>query len=164
MTKSRGLHATHVIGSASERFWVKVEVRGNDECWPWTAGTYRSGYGQFGVSRDRNVAAHVFAYEECVGPVPEGLVLDHLCHNGDEVCFGSSTCPHRKCCNPIHLLPRTRRANVLAGKTRPAANLLKTHCPQGHEYTPANTSVWNGKRKCRKCDADRHRARRARRG
>lgn len=128
------------------RFWPKVNQDGPlperrpdlGPCWLWTAHTNHLGYGRFRVGATM-VQAHRFAYEELVGPIPEGLELDHLCRN-------------RTCVNPFHCEPVTERVNVLRGDTLPAANVLKTHCPQGHEYTPENTRLGpTGKRYCRAC-------------
>lgn len=79
-------------------FWKKVDRRGPDECWPWLAGQC-IGYGRF-VDRGVTVWAHRFSYELCVGPIPEGLVIDHLCCN-------------TRCVNPAHLEPVTSRENTL---------------------------------------------------
>lgn len=83
-----------------ERFWEKVEKRGPDECWEW-GGTVADGYGRFreGGFGSSPVRAHRVAYKLLVGPIPEGLVLDHLCEN-------------RGCVNPAHLEPVTNRENL----------------------------------------------------
>ena len=64
------------------RFWSKVRVLENG-CWEWTAGC-RGGYGNFRVGslKDhsrRSVIAHRFAYMALIGPIPDGLEIDHLC-------------------------------------------------------------------------------------
>lgn len=63
-----------------ERFWAKV-LKGTN-CWLWTGalvGEARN-YGHFWDGTKR-VRAHRFAYEMENGPIPEGLEIDHLCHN-----------------------------------------------------------------------------------
>mgnify|MGYP001608583411 CR=1 FL=1 len=80
-----------------ERFWAKVLV--GDGCWDWQASKTPGGYGSFRAA-DRTVCAHRFSYELLVGPIPEGLDLDHLCRN-------------KGCVNPEHLEPVTRRENML---------------------------------------------------
>lgn len=131
--------------SATERFWSKVDVRGPDECWLWTAGTSQEGYGQcrFG----KMCAAHRVAYVLLVGPIPEGLQLDHVCHNIDLSCAGGPTCPHRRCVNPAHLEPVTGLVNYYRGRTSPN----KTHCPQGHPYAGDNLHMDGNERVCLTC-------------
>jgi hypothetical protein len=122
-----------------DRFWEKVKITGG--CWLWTART-RTGYGLFHWER-KTVAAHRLAYEMLVAPIPEGLEIDHLCRV-------------RRCVNPAHLEPVTCRENTLRGHTVPAANIAKTHCPQGHPYDEENTYVAKrGDRHCRKCQRAR---------
>lgn len=125
-------------------------------CVEYTGGLTTSGYGRF-WDGTRGVQAHRFAYEQIVGPIPEGLDLDHLCRN-------------RRCVNPRHLDPVSRRENLLRGETLPSANAQKTHCPMGHPYAGNNlllerkaSGTWM--RKCRECrrraTTERSRRRRA---
>lgn len=80
-----------------ERFWAKVDKRGPNECWPWLA-SLNCGYGQIGLNH-RPIIAHRLAYELLIGPIPEGMDLDHLCHTQDSTCRLDDRCPHRRCCN-----------------------------------------------------------------
>lgn len=132
-----------------ERFWSKVDRRGPDECWPWKAGR-TVGYGRF-FNGMRDVAAHRFAYELVIGPIPEGLILDHLCH--DHSCpIPGFDCPHRACCNPSHLRPATHRENVLRGEGPSAKEARQTHCIRGHPFDEENTYLTPaGWRQCRIC-------------
>lgn len=84
--------------SVSCQFWSKVDVRGEDECWPWTAGISGTGYGNITVE-GKTRASHVMAFESENGPVPEGMEVCHSCHN-------------RPCCNPKHLSLGTRQDNA----------------------------------------------------
>lgn len=119
------------------RFWSKVEI--TPSCWLWHGGT-GMGYGK--LQKDgRMDLAHRVAYELFVGPIPEGLELDHLCRN-------------HGCVNPEHLEAVTHQENTLRGIARPADNARKTHCPRGHQYSHRDKT---GRRHCRKCVA--HRAR-----
>lgn len=80
-------------------------------CRPWT-GVKIKGYGQFRVSTALKKGAHVYAWEREHGPVPDDMVLDHLCHPIDGSCRGGQTCPHRACTEPSHLTPITRGDNA----------------------------------------------------
>jgi len=137
-----------------ERFWNKVEIA--DKCWLWTAGLTEKGYGYY-ANRGGSNRAHRAAYEALLGPVPAGLVLDHLCHTQDRTCPGGPTCPHRRCVNPAHLEPVTHAENARRG-----LRSQKTHCPEGHEYVPEYLRDRPGKgRECATCHRMRWRPARA---
>lgn len=132
-----------------ERFWSKVEK--SEGCWLWIAATNDHGYGYISID-GRMVRAHVFAYEQEFGPVPDGMVLDHTCHTSDVSCEGGRSCVHRRCVRPSHLTPTTNRQNVLSGKTLAGDNARKTECSKGHPFNDENTYVApDGSRKCRMC-------------
>lgn len=139
--------------TAAARFWVKVDKAGPapehhpdlGACWLWTAGTNRGGYGNwdFGGRKTRiRKMAHRFAYELEVGPIPDGLHLDHLCRV-------------RHCVRPSHLEAVTQQEN---NRRAAEVRVKVTHCPQGHEYTPENTyrQRW-GARLCKACARERER-------
>lgn len=130
-------------------------------CIHWTGSIIKNGYGQMHVG-GKTRKAHIVAYEEEVGPVPEGMVLDHQCHNQDPDCDLGDDCLHRRCINTDHLEPATQRENSLRGKTLAARNAAKTHCDNDHEFTEENT-YWRkgGGRHCRTCLADHDRERKA---
>lgn len=109
-------------------------------CWVWQRGLGGSGYGAVHDSaKGYAVGAHVIYYERRFGKTPLGLELDHLCRN-------------RRCVNPEHLEPVTPIENRRRGSTDAAAE--RTHCPNGHEYTPNNVYIWKGKRSCKACRND----------
>lgn len=84
----------------AERFWPKVEK--TEGCWNWTGATNgKVGYGRIGAGTKPYswLLAHRASYEMSNGPIPEGLVIDHICHN-------------RKCVNPDHLRAITQKQNM----------------------------------------------------
>ena len=124
------------------RFWSKVDTDGSTvhpdlgKCWLWRASRDRSGYGRFKAATGV-VGAHRVAYELLVGPIPDGLTLDHLCRV-------------RHCVNPEHLEPVTHRENTLRGTGPTAENARKTHCLRGHALTHG--------RRCMTCARNRSKA------
>ena len=81
-----------------KRFWSKVAIGGPMVCWPWIAGRFNHGYGQFLISGKPKVA-HRVAYELQFGPIKEGALILHTCDNVI-------------CCNPDHLFPGTDLENA----------------------------------------------------
>lgn len=146
----------------AERFWPKVDKTGRAglevwnglPCWIWLASLDGKGYGQInaGFRPTKMRRAHRVSYELCVGSIPVGLDLDHLCRNP-------------RCVNPKHLEPTTRKVNLLRGDTVTARHASRIHCPKGHPYDEANTayaqkSNGNHSRYCMTCNrirSQRHR-------
>lgn len=129
--------------SHEERFWSRVEK--TESCWLWRGNMGRKGYGQFSVGKSCRFA-HRFAYELLVGPIPEALVIDHLCRVP-------------ACVNPAHLEPVTERENILRGISPAAKNAQKTHCVRGH-ILPRDRNP-RGARQCQECRNIKQRERRA---
>lgn len=78
------------------RFWAKVDIRSDDECWPWKGCLSTQGYGRAG----KREYAHRLAYVLAHGAIPDGLEIMHSCDN-------------RQCVNPHHLSVGTRRDNMV---------------------------------------------------
>lgn len=121
------------------RFWDKVDKTDPQGCWIWTGATIPTGYGQV-RGAGMNHRAHRVAYELVIGPIPDGLELDHLCSN-------------RGCVNPDHLEPVRHAENIRRGRGG-ANSAARTHCPQSHPYDEANTYLYQGRRFCRACLGD----------
>jgi hypothetical protein len=121
--------------------WARVDKSG--DCWLWTGPLTRDGYGKT-TFRGQSIVPHRIAYEELVGPIPEGLVIDHLCRV-------------RNCVNPDHLEPVTFRENVLRGVGPAAIHAAKTHCVNGHPFDEENTYVFKRWRQCRTCNNENSR-------
>jgi hypothetical protein len=121
-------------------------------CHNWIGGLTPKGYGRMRAVVHGRVEwrAHRVAYAVRVGPIQDGLVIDHIYRN-------------RGCCNPAHLRAVTPRVNALENSNvRLIKNGDKTHCKHGHEFTPENTMVrrdsrggWQ--RSCRECSRSRAR-------
>lgn len=109
----------------------KYEANG-DGCWNFTGNIHPTGYG---YTRGHQYA-HRFFYTMLVGPIPEGLVIDHLCMN-------------KRCVNPAHLEPVTQGENVRRWQ---ASREPATHCHNGHDLSIRGKGP-NGR--CRVCSAAR---------
>lgn len=112
-----------IIDRARERVTVNLDTG----CWEWTGATNHDGYGVIAPQRQRKkqVKVHRVFYTAYNGPIPDGLELDHLCRNP-------------RCVSPAHCEPVTHAENMRRGNR---VGPQKTHCPQGHPYSPDNTRV-----------------------
>lgn len=117
-------------------------------CVVWTGGLQSKGYGAFRFRR-RLRYAHRVAYVASRGPIPRGLVVDHLCRN-------------RACVNPAHMELVTSVENVMRGVSIPAVNARKDTCVRGHsDWSVRSSGPFAGRRRwCRACSREDCRARR----
>lgn len=120
--------------SLEGRFLAKFTI--SEGCWEWTGGQRVPGYGTLKMG-SKNILAHRYAYYWYHGePVPNDMVVDHLCRNS-------------LCVNPLHLEIVTHAENTKRGLK---GDLFPNHCPKGHEYDEDNTYVnKKGSPVCRTC-------------
>ncbi len=87
--------------SLKVRLWSRIDVRGPDECWPWTGAPNANGYGVVHIygRGGWNEMAHRLVYRARVGPIPPGHGVLHRCDNPP-------------CCNPAHLFTGTQAVNI----------------------------------------------------
>jgi hypothetical protein len=139
----------HMITPLYVRVMKKFTV--GDGCWTWKGSLDKHGYGVFFEknantgSKMKGYAAHRLVYEMLVGPIPKGLVIDHLCRNPS-------------CVNPSHLEPVTQGENVRRGNITETSRIRReerlvtvTHCRRGHEYAVEGVFRPDGIRVCRGC-------------
>jgi hypothetical protein len=122
-------------------------------CWEWQGDRNHAGYGKvvtvwkYKDRKQKTKIAHRLVYEALVGPIPAGLVIDHLCRN-------------TRCVNPSHLEPVTNKENILRGVSFSAKNARKDTCPWGHPMTEDNVYCppkHPTHRTCRACQSKRKR-------
>ena len=107
-------------------------------CWLWQGDSVTGGYGRTSVD-GRKWLSHRAAYTAWVGPIPEGLTIDHLCKRP-------------ACCNPQHLEPVTMKENTMRGNSFSRINAEKTTCKNGHALAGDNLYTYkDGRRDCRMC-------------
>ena len=139
------------LPTTPERFWAKVDKDGPvpdyrpelGRCWLWKPEPAKdTGYGIFAAREIRSKLAHRYSYHLNVGPIPNGLHIDHLCRV-------------RRCVRPTHLEAVTQQEN-----NRREFEAI-THCPAGHPYEGDYLYIdKNGGRRCRKCATEKPKAKR----
>lgn len=127
-------------------FWSKIQK--TETCWLWTGWIDDEGYGyttvrETGKKGKRSYRCHCAVYEQHVGPIPEGLVLDHKCRV-------------RNCVNPDHLEPVTNIENLIRGNVPWMVTRRTGLCPSGHdlsieENVRVRTVMGRSRRECRMC-------------
>jgi hypothetical protein len=141
---------TPIIGTrhyCNLRCHLLAFIERDGECWLWLGAINRRGY-PYVKWRGRARRAHRLAYAEYIGPIPDGLELDH-------------ECKRKRCINPWHLAPVTHAVNMARGIEAIRAGVIrrttaKTHCRNGHAFTAENTRIVTRRdgrraRQCRIC-------------
>jgi len=122
-------------------FWSHVMPEPNSGCWLWTGALARGGYGKTYIAK-RTTIAHRAAFEILIGPVPDGLELDHLCRT--------------KCCiNPLHLEPVTSTENNRRARIANASSMGV--CRKGHAIAGDNRYVTKTSHRCLQCKRENNR-------
>jgi hypothetical protein len=125
-----------------DAFWSRVDASG--DCWLWQGSRLKSGYGSVRLPLiNRTEYAHRYAWQTLVGPIPEGLQIDHRCRV-------------RACVNPDHMEVVAPVDNVRRGYGSSAMRARQTHCKRGHLFSSENTYLiqgrWRGCKICRSLD------------
>jgi HNH endonuclease len=132
------LVAAYDVADLPARWQAQIQINMRSGCWIWTGRLDKDGYARIG-SR----GGHRVIYEMLAGPIPDGLVCDHVAAWG---------CTSRACVNPAHIEPVTSVVNVLRGTSFSAVNKRKVKCDNGHPFDGRNTYIKpNGHRDCRCC-------------
>lgn len=152
--QSCGCLSREAVRPAIERIMEKVVIEASG-CWVFQGSRQEKGHGliRVGSRRDNTTRlwkAHRVVYEHFIGPIPDGLVLDHV------------VCTNPPCVNPWHLEPVTH------GENTRRARLAKTHCKNGHLLSEVGYVQLDAKRRmcavCNQARRAREKQRRIQRG
>jgi hypothetical protein len=122
-----------------ERFWPKVKIGLQNECWLWQARLDKKGYGHFCFScvhqKYKFMAASRAAYILTNGSIPDDVLVRYTCDNPP-------------CCNPAHLIAGSQQDNVqdmIDRKRKPigsACSRARLNEDQVKEIRSLNASGW----------------------
>ena len=130
--------------NSKDRFWSKVDHRGDNRCWNWLGSKNNAGYGTFWFYGDKR-GVHRIVYELTIGKIPQGKDIHHKCEN-------------RLCVNPHYLQAVTRKEHLvdLSPNNPTYKESRQTHCKHGHEFNYTNTYIdKKGIRHCKICNSHR---------
>lgn len=135
-----------------ERFWEKVDIKDDKNCWEWTSFKNNRGYPQFKINYKNRQASQISWELKNNKKFPIGLLACHSCDNPG-------------CVNPNHIWPGTPSQNTLdafnKGRMKNYIHPIKESCLMGHKYDTKNTGIYGTKRKrhCKSCARKRNRER-----
>ena len=119
---------------------------------------HANGYGQANIkgTSGKHMNAHRWVWIEANGPIPDGMIVDHICHTEAlDSCVGGWDCKHRSCVNLDHLRLISQKENIITG----LHNINnRSHCKQGHPFEGNIMVRKSGKRECAECNRVRARA------
>ena len=123
--------------------YVLQRTETDSGCWVLESNNDGRGYTAISVNGRRKGAHRILL--ECLQEslVPEGMVVDHMCHNeaaANKLCSGGPECKHRACFNPNHMEITTQKLNTQRGSR---AYWNHATCPSGHERNETNTRYDN---------------------
>lgn len=99
----------HDVSLIPEMIYDNVVIDYSTECWNWIRRLPHDGYPEWIVKRGNGTASwvrmHRYSYMCFNGPIPEGYLVRHLCHN-------------KRCCNPNHLMIGTAKDNWLDSEVK----------------------------------------------
>lgn len=122
----------------------RLSRRQKNGCLSWAGSVQKSGYGEILVGGKKR-RVHRVAYEAVFGPIPDGMVICHICDNP-------------LCINPRHLVAATQRENIRDASVKGRMKReVKTHCVAGHKFDSDNTYIYRGRRECKQCQLRRGR-------
>lgn len=157
--RSGGYCQTHIriaalgLDMSAETLWIAkrlANVARDGDCIIWQGAPNNMGYGKVGVQNDASAAGneeavHRWFYKRLVGPIPDGLVLDHLCRRP-------------LCVNVEHLEPVTQLENDRRGQVARGFSPDRETCKNGHAWIPENLRPMGGKMwdryTCRRCNTE----------
>ncbi len=123
------LEESSKVYTLEERFWEKVDKKGEDECWNWNASRMAGGYGKFKYNGE-TVGAHRISWILHHNNIPEDIQVLHRCDN-------------RKCVNPKHLFLGTHQDNM-----KDMENKNRCYMSRG-EKNPNSKLTWDEVNKIR---------------
>jgi len=120
------------------REYVRRRVIDRTSCWTTGLRLDRHGYAR-STFEYRHWFIHRLSYEAYVGPIPDGMVIDHICRN-------------RACVRPDHLEPVTVWENTRRSDNFMAHRAASSTCGKAHPFDDANTRMRGNRRQCRACN------------